>query len=70
LIGANWEEYDTGKPSGYITHTDCQVLAGLLGMPEVHHQGHAIPASNDYYQEYIDRAEGILPIKIGKPYWD
>jgi len=45
LIGANWEEYDTGKPSGYITHTDRQELAGLLGMPEVYHQGHAIPAA-------------------------
>ena len=29
-----------------------------------------IPASSDYRQEYIDRAEGRTPSVIGSPYWD
>jgi hypothetical protein len=29
-----------------------------------------IPAGNDYYREYMDRAAGRTPIKLGKPYWD
>ena len=46
-------------------------LAGLLGLPNpIHCQGHSIPSSNDYYQEYVDRAEGRTPSVIGQPYWD
>ena len=30
----------------------------------------SIPANNNYYREYIDRANGREPSVIGKPYWD
>jgi len=30
----------------------------------------SIPASSDYYREYIDRANGRTPSVIGVPYWD
>ena len=49
---------------------DQQWLARLLGLDGVHHQGVSIPASHDYYREYIDRAEGRAPSVIGHPYWD
>ena len=57
-------------PTGSMTPDDQAELARLLGMENVHHQGASIPASNDYYQEYVDRANGREPSKIGKPYWD
>ena len=40
-----------------------------LGGP-AHAQGHSIPASSQYYREYVDRAEGRTPTVYGKPYWD
>jgi hypothetical protein len=45
-------------------------LAKLLGLRDVHPQGERVPASADYYQEYVDRAEGREPTVRGKPYWD
>lgn len=45
-------------------------LAKLLGKEWVHQQGESIPAANDYYQEYLDRAEGREPTVIGQRYWD
>ena len=45
-------------------------LAKLLGLDVVWSQGVSIAAGNDYYREYIDRAEGREPSVIGKPYWD
>lgn len=30
----------------------------------------SVAASRDYYQEYIDRANGRAPSVIGQPYWD
>ena len=30
----------------------------------------SIPASSDYYNEYIDRAKGFTPRVTGTPYWD
>lgn len=44
-------------------------LGQLLGK-DIHHQGEHVPASSDYYREYVDRAEGRTPSKIAKPYWD
>ena len=46
-------------------------MADRLGNP--HGEGYgtvSIPASTDYYREYIDRAEGRKPAVIGQPYWD
>lgn len=54
-----------------MTDEDRAELGRLLGLANpVHFQGVSIAASNDYYQEFIDRAEGREPSKIGKPYWD
>jgi hypothetical protein len=70
-IPGNWEEYDTGRPGGYIIPDERRELADLLGFEKpVHHQGESIPASGDYWQEYIDRAEGRTPTKMGVQYWD
>ena len=53
-----------------VTEEDRKELAALLGKGSVHHQGESIPASNQYYQEYIDRAEGKTPSVVGVQYWD
>lgn len=54
----------------YISYEDRAELAALLGLDNVHGQGVSIMASNDAYIEYIDRAEGRTPRRIGTPYWD
>jgi hypothetical protein len=55
----------------YLTREDGEELARLLALPaRVHPQGQSIAAGNDYYQEYVDRAEGRTPTVYGKPYWD
>ena len=66
----NWEEIDTGKSGGHTGPADRAELARLLGLKTVHCQGESIPASSDYRQEYLDRAEGKQPSVFGKPYWD
>lgn len=53
-----------------ITHEDRAELAALLDIETVHSQGVSIMASTDAYVEYIDRAEGREPRRIGVPYWD
>jgi hypothetical protein len=55
---------------GRISESDQAELKMLLALDSVHTQGVSIPASSAYYQEYIDRAEGRTPSKIGTPYWD
>lgn len=55
---------------GGMTDDDLGHLAELLDLDSVHHQGVKIPASSDYYREYLDRAEGRTPSKIAEPYWD
>ena len=55
---------------GHMTIEDQEELAKLLGRDRIHHQGVSIPAGNDYYIEYIDRAEGRPPSVVGEPYWD
>jgi len=45
------------------------MLAALLDLD--HPTGdQQVAASSDYYIEYVDRAEGRPPRKIGEPYWD
>lgn len=60
----------TRHPGESLTEPDRQELASLLGLESVHFQGVRIPAGHDYYQEYVDRAEGRTPSVIGTPYWD
>ena len=66
----NYLEVDTGVPGGHMTPNDREELAALLGKDRIYGQGESIPSSNNYYQEYVDRAEGKPPTVIGHPYWD
>ena len=63
-------ERDTGEPTGHASPAERAELAALLGLESVHDQGVSVPASTDYYVEFVDRAEGRDPSRIGKPYWD
>ena len=51
---------------GYLSDADQRELADLLGVA-VHHQGVMVPSGNDYYREYIDRANGREPSVCGRP---
>lgn len=67
----NYEPYDTGKPGHSMSPQDRAELTKLLGLEQiVSFQGESVPASNNHYQEFVDRAEGRTPSVIGKPYWD
>ena len=55
---------------GYMSEADQKELAELLGLERVHHQGESIPASSDYRQFYVDRAEGRESMATPTPYWD
>ena len=63
----DYEHKDTGELGGHMTTLDRAALGRLLGLDRpVHFQGKSIPASHDYWQEYIDRAEGKTPSIIGQ----
>lgn len=67
---SDWTEID--DPTHGYGHTgpeDRAELARLLGLERVG-QHVSIPSSTDYYVEYVDRAEGRTPSRIGTPYWD
>lgn len=67
----DYEEYNSLEPGHNMGPEDRAELGQLLGLNgSVHHQGVSIAASNDHWQEYIDRAEGRTPSKIAQPYWD
>ncbi len=66
----DYEVWDSGLPGGNTPTVERNELAALLGLKNVHCQGVSIPAGDDYYQEYINRAEGRTPTKLGQPYWD
>lgn len=67
----DYEMYDAGTPGCCNSPDDMAELGALLGLDgPSHSQGESIPAGCDYYVEYIDRAEGRTPTRIGKPYWD
>lgn len=55
---------------GSMSADDRAELATLLGLDTVHHQGVSIPAGSDYRQEYVDRAAGRAPSRLGEAYWD
>lgn len=59
------------RANGYsLTVDEQKILADALGLDGVSHQGVSIPAGTDYRIEYVDRAEGREPRRIGTPYWD
>jgi len=67
----DWREVNDCAPgAGHMGPDDRKKLAGLLSLDKVHFQGVSIPAASDYWQEYIDRAEGRKPTRIGEQYWD
>jgi hypothetical protein len=66
----DYERYDTGEPGRGMSPTDAAELAALLGLESAYQQGVKIPSGSDYWEEYIDRAEGRTPAKVGKQYWD
>lgn len=55
---------------GVLSEADRDQLRQLLNLERVHGQGVQIPASLAYRTEYVDRAEGRTPRRIGEPYWD
>jgi hypothetical protein len=55
---------------GCLNDIDRATLGTALGLDKVHQQGVSIPAGLDYRTEYVDRAEGRVPLRIGEPYWD
>ena len=70
---SDYEDYDAGLGTkfGNMGPGDRAELGKLLGFERpVNHHGVNIAASNDHYNEYIDRAEGRSPAKVAQPYWD
>lgn len=55
--------------TGYMVKADRDELSELLGV-RVDQSGVSIPSSGSYYNEYVARAAGLTPIKVGVPYWD
>ena len=55
---------------GVMSPEDHAELRALLDVNRVLDIGVDVPASNDYYKEYVARAEGRTPEVYGKPYWD
>jgi hypothetical protein len=57
---------------GRMTPEDRAGLAALLGVSpaRIRPDYESIPDQDDYYREYIDRAEGREPRVRGKPDWD
>lgn len=55
---------------GAMTEIDRVALAKLLGLDVVHSQGVSVPAQQDYRVEYVDRAHGRTPRRIGVAQWD
>lgn len=52
-----------------MTEADRQELSALLG-ERVSVQGASVPDSRAYRTEYVDRARGLAPAAVGRPYWD
>lgn len=59
-----------GRTLGVMSKADREELAALLGKSDVHQQGESVPSAGDFYQEYVDRAEGREPTVFGKANWD
>lgn len=74
VSGIDGDSHDPSRPNGghyYMSRADREELAHLLGKDQpIHCQGESIPASHDYYREYLMRAMGHEPTTIGEQYWD
>jgi hypothetical protein len=65
-----WIRIDELPRNGSLTDKTRKVLAKALGLESVGLGGESIPASSDYWWEFIDRANGRTPRVYGRPYWD
>ena len=54
---------------GNMTEPDRHELLMVLGLRHAKQAYISVPASGDYYQEYVDRAEGKSPSRFGTAYW-
>lgn len=54
---------------GNVRATDRVELAELLGIDQAH-TSHEVPPQQDFRIEYIDRANGRTPSRVGVPQWD
>jgi hypothetical protein len=73
--GHDREDYETyldaDKPFGHITDAERAELAALLGLESIHHQGHSVPASTDYYRVALCQAlYGHAGPFTAEQYWD
>jgi hypothetical protein len=67
----NYQEIDSGQPGGHAGPADRAELAALLGLERLDsYQGVSIPGQSDFYDEFMDRAQGKTPETIGKPHWN
>lgn len=64
-----WIKINARSRRAEMTVAEREELKNLLGLDSVHSMV-SIPASSDFYREYVDRAEGRTPSVVGKPYWD
>jgi len=67
----NYCEHDSQQPGGHMSPDERAELGRLLGLDKpTCDSGESIPASGGHYAEYIDRAEGRTPARMGVQYWD
>jgi hypothetical protein len=67
----NWEHEYPKMTYGHMSPEERVELGKLLGLGEpVHFQGHSVPSGNDFYEEYVARAEGRTPTRYGSRDWD
>ena len=58
-------------PCGYMSLKRRKMLADALGLGQpTHCQGESIPSQYDYQQEYLERANGLVPSVKGVAQWD
>lgn len=68
---ADYESFDAGEPGRCMGPDDAAELAALLDIPPcMVHRSVSVPSQNDYYREFIDRANGRAPSVLGRPNWD
>jgi hypothetical protein len=68
--GWGWLHINARSKLAAMTQEEKQELQALLGLDRPVHSSVSVPASHDYWREYIDRAEGRTPSVIGRQYWD
>lgn len=66
-----WDYVNTFETGHGTSPQDCEELAKLMGLPNVHEQGHNVPACNDHYRVALCRAmHGHAGPFSAEQYWD